>query len=117
LGDAVGAGTTELIWAVMLAAINKRGVPSMSLSDNGTMYTGRLHGYESAFEVNLQAVGVRTINSTPHHPQTCGKVERFWQTLKKWLARGPVSSIAALNDQLAGFGDFYNHQRPHRALR
>jgi transposase InsO family protein len=117
LGAATGAGTTALVWAVMLAAIEDCGIPSMSLSDNGIMYTGRLRGYESAFEVNLRALGVRTINSAPYHPQTCGKVERFWQTLKRWLAaRDPVASIDELNDLLERFRHHYNHHRPHRAL-
>ncbi len=69
----------------MMAGITECGIPSMSLSDNGIVYTGRFHAFESAFEVNLRALGMRTINSTPSHPQTCGKIERFWQTLKKWL--------------------------------
>jgi transposase InsO family protein len=113
-----GAGTTKLVWSVMLAGIGECGVPSMSLSDNGSVYTGRLHGYESVFEANLRALGVRTINSTPYHPQTCGKIERFWQTLKKWLAARPrAATIAELNDQLQTFRELYNHRRPHRARR
>ncbi|TXI65482.1 IS481 family transposase [Mycolicibacterium mageritense] len=113
-GDADGA----LVWSVMLAGIDECGIPSMSLSDNGIVYTGRFHAHESAFEVNLRALGVRTVNSAPCHPQTCGKIERFWQTLKKWLAaRDPVDSITELNDLLVQFRGFYNHHRPHRALR
>ena len=54
---------------------------------------------ESAFETNLRALGTRTINSAPSHPQTCGKIERFWQTLKKWLrARPAPATLAELND-------------------
>ena len=102
----------------MLAGITECGIPSMSLSDNGIMYTGRLHRYESAFEVNLRALGTRTINSAPYHPQTCGKIERFWQTLKKWLrARPAPATVDELNDLLEQFRGFYNHHRPHRALR
>lgn len=118
LTAAIGAGTGELVWAVMLAGIGECGVPSMSLSDNGIVYTGRLKGYESAFEVNLRALGVRTINSSPRHPQTCGKIERLWQTLKKWLAaHDAASTIDELNELLHRFRQHYNHQRPHRALR
>ncbi|MCP9276998.1 IS481 family transposase [Mycolicibacterium arenosum] len=114
---AEGAGTTVLVWAVMLAGIAECGIPSMSLSDNGFVYTGRLRGYESTFEANLRALGVRTINSTPYHPQTCGKIERFWQTLKKWLAaHPPAATIEQLNEHLETFREHYNHQRPHRAL-
>ena len=80
-----GPPTGELVWSVMLAGITECGIPSMSLTDNGIVYTGRFHAIESAFEINLRALGMRTINSAPFHPQTCGKIERFWQTLKKWL--------------------------------
>jgi transposase InsO family protein len=117
LAAAAGAGTTELVWAVMVAGIAECGIPSMSLTDNGVMYTGRLRGYESAFEANLRALGVHTINSGPYHPQTCGKIERFWQTLKKWLRSRPApETVAELNAALEGFRQFYNHQRRHRAL-
>ncbi|WP_027331286.1 IS481 family transposase [Mycolicibacterium tusciae] len=113
-GDADG----DLVWSVIMAGIDECGIPSMSLSDNGIVYTGRFHAHESAFEINLRALGVRTINSAPFHPQTCGKIERFWQTLKKWLsARDPAATVAELNDLLEEFRSFYNHQRPHRALR
>jgi transposase InsO family protein len=118
LEAAAGAATGDLVWSVTLAGITECGIPSMSLSDNGIVYTGRFHGYESTLEVNLRALGVRTINSAPFHPQTCGKIERFWQTLKKWLStqRQP-ETVAELNELLDRFCDHYNHHRPHRALR
>ncbi len=100
----------------MLAGITECGIPSMSLTDNGFVYTGRLRGFEASFEAALRSLGVRTINSTPYHPQTCGKIERFWQTLKKWLtARDPAATIAELNTLLEQFRVVYNHHRPHRA--
>jgi transposase InsO family protein len=118
LGAAAGHGTGELVWSVMVAGITECGIPSMSLTDNGFIYTGRWRGFESAFEANLRALGTRTINSAPFHPQTCGKIERFWQTLKKWLAaRDAPATVEELNDLLTQFRGFYNHHRPHRALR
>ncbi|HEX2284709.1 MAG TPA: integrase core domain-containing protein [Mycobacterium sp.] len=118
LHAARGQGTAELVWSVMLAGITECGIPAMSLTDNGFVYTGRLNAFESAFEANLRALGTRTINSTPGHPQTCGKIERFWQTLKKWLrARRAPATVGQLDKLLAQFRQFYNHHRPHRALR
>ncbi len=61
--------------------------PPGHLSDNGLNFSGRLRGFEVAFEANLRAVGVRPITSRPFHPQTCGKIERFHQTLKRRLRR------------------------------
>jgi transposase InsO family protein len=113
-----GDADAGLVWETMMAGIAECGIPSMSLSDNGIVYTGRFHAHESAFEINLRALGVHTINSAPFHPQTCGKIERFWQTLKKWLAaRPPAATIDELNALLEEFREFYNHRRPHRALR
>jgi transposase InsO family protein len=113
----MGQGTADLVWSVMLAGITECGVPSMSLTNNGFVYTGRRRGFEASFEANLRALGTRTINSAPFHPQTCGKIERFWQTLKTWLrARPAAATVDELNVLLAQFRSFYNHNRPHRAL-
>jgi transposase InsO family protein len=118
LRAAGGQGTAELVWSTMLAGITECGIPAMSLADNGMVYTGRLHAFEAAFEANLRALGTHTINSTPGHPQTCGKIERFWQTLKKWLRARPAPvDVGELNALLDQFRDLYNHHRPHRALR
>ena len=64
------------------------------------------------------ACGVVQKNSRPNHPTTCGKVERFQQTMKKWLAAQPVqpATIADLQALLDAFVDAYNHRRPHRSL-
>jgi hypothetical protein len=44
-------------------------------------------------------------------------VERYHQTLKKWLARQPpADSLADLQAQLDTFTSYYNTTRPHRAL-
>jgi len=53
-----------------------------------------------------------------HHPSTCGKVERFQQTLKKWLRAQPAqpTTLPELQTLLDTFTDEYNHRRPHRAL-
>ena len=57
-------------------------------------------------------------NSRPNHPTTCGKVERFHQTLKKWLTRPAhqPATLAELQTLLDAFVDDYNHRRPHRSL-
>jgi hypothetical protein len=118
-----GDGTGELVWAVMTDAIGAYGVPMSSLTDNGSCYSNRHRpGHRpAALEANLAALGCQSIASTPYHPQTCGKIERFWQTLKKWLrareaSHGAYRTLAALNHDLARFAEHYNTRRPHRAL-
>lgn len=68
-------------------------------------------------ENELATVGVVHKHSRPYHPQTCGKVERFHQTLKKYLARqSRPATLAELQAQLDRFRAYYNASRPHRAL-
>jgi hypothetical protein len=74
-------------------------------------------GGRTALQVTLGELGINYINSRPHHPQTCGKVERFHHTLKKRLAAlPPARSLTELQTQLDEFSTYYNTIRPHRAL-
>jgi transposase InsO family protein len=109
-----GAGA----WDAFSTGAQRWGLPAHVMSDNGTCFTGRLTSRgESAFERDLRALGVRHIPSSPGHPQTCGKLERFHQTLKKWLHAQPLARTPAqLQAQLDSFTAFYNTERPHRAL-
>ena len=89
------------------------------LTDNGAVFTGRYRGDgRVALEVTLDRLGIRFTHSRPYHPQTCGKVERFHQTHKKWLAAQPTARhhLASLQRQLDTFRRYYNTVRPHRAL-
>lgn len=94
------------------------GDPASMLSDNGAVFTGRCRGGgRVALEVTLNHRGVSFRHSRPYHPQTCGKVERFHQTLKKWLATQPKArTVRQLQSQLDAFRAYDNTVRPHRAL-
>ena len=94
------------------------GIPASVLTDNAAVFTGTpRRGGRVALEVELGRLGVRFDHSRPFHPQTCGKVERFQQTQKKWLAaQPPTATVAGLHRQLSRFRRYYNHIRPHRAL-
>ena len=94
------------------------GTPASVLSDNGAIYTGKYRLGRVLFECELDRLHVEQKNSRPNHPQTCGKVERFHQTLKKYLARqDPARTLAQLQGQIDGFVEIYNDVRPHRSLR
>jgi transposase InsO family protein len=94
------------------------GIPAGVLTDNGAVFTAKQRGEgRVALEVELGVLGVRCDHSRPYHPQTCGKVERFHQTMKKWLAAQPAAAtVRALQHQLDRFVGYYNTVRPHRAL-
>jgi transposase InsO family protein len=104
--------------ATFLGVIDQHGGPASTLTDNGRVYTARFGGGRNAFEYLLPLLGVRQKNGSPGHPQTQGKIERFHQTLQRWLsARPPACTLPELQRQLDEFREHYNEQRPHRALR
>ena len=98
----------------------RHGLPASVLTDNGMVFTARHAtgpGGHTALQADLAALGITYKNSRPYHPQTCGKVERFHQTLKKYLARQrpAAATITQLQAQLDTFVDYYNTRRPHRS--
>jgi transposase InsO family protein len=99
-------------------AAGRHGFPASMLTDNGAVFTANSRGKgRCAIEVELAALGIDMRHSSPYHPQTCGKVERFHQTLKRWLAKQPpAGTIEELQTQLDWFRAYYNTVRPHRAL-
>ena len=102
---------------VFLDTIDVYGTPASTLTDNGSVYTSRFTGGRNAFEYILPILGVRQKNGSPGHPQTQGKIERFHQTQKRWLAARPApTTLAQLQQQLDEFRDHYNEARPHRSL-
>lgn len=93
------------------------GFPAQLLTDNGAVFTAVPRKGRCAIELETAALGIRSVHSSPYHPQTCGKVERFHQTLKRFLARRDrASTIVELQAQLDRFRDYYNTVRPHRAI-
>ena len=115
--------TGPAVLAAFRTVAAAHGTPASVLTDNGLVYTTRFAGgrrgraTRNGFETELARLGVQQKNSSPNHPQTCGKVERFHQTLKKWLTRQPrARSLAELQAQLDAFRVHYNTARPHRAL-
>jgi transposase InsO family protein len=92
------------------------GYPASVLSDNGAIYTATYRNGRCAMESLLLSLGIAYKHSRPYHPQTCGKVERFHQTLKSFLVKQPpAADIIELQGQLERFIAYYNDVRPHRA--
>jgi len=109
--------TSRDVVGVFTQAGAHHGLPESVLSDNGAVYTASYRGGRGAMETELLKLGIVFKHSRPYHPQTCGKVERFHQTVKKYLgAQDPAATIAELQAQLDRFVEYYNEVRPHRAL-
>jgi transposase InsO family protein len=100
------------VWAAVVWASSRYGLPAQFLTDNGTAFSGARRGWVSALEENLRALGVVPITSSVAHPQTCGKNERAHATVQKWLRkRPPAAGLDELQSLLDSYRDHYNQQR------
>jgi transposase InsO family protein len=83
----------------------------MGWPDNARAFTGTLARA-------LGSLGVTASHTRPYSPSSNGKVERFHQTVRRWLTKQPpAATIEDLHAQLDRFRVIYNTQRPHRALQ
>jgi transposase InsO family protein len=98
-------------------AAARAGYPAALLSDNAAVFSGSSRQGKVLLESELARLGIRSTHAAPYHPQTCGKVERFHQTQKKWLrAQPPAATLEELRSQLDRQRLHYNLFRPHRAV-
>ena len=109
--------TGPIVLAEFRAAAARHGPPASTLTDNGMVFTTRLSGGKggrNAFEHELRRLGIRQKNGKPNHPQTQGKVERFQQTLKNWLAaqHPQPATLTQLQALLDTFTSYCNNRRP-----
>lgn len=109
------SSSTALVIETLRAAVAAWGIPEELLTDNGPQYVtwrGR-----SAFSKELEKLGIRHIVSRPRHPQTLGKVERFWGTLwRECLERAVFADMEEARRRVGLFIDGYNFHRPHSSL-
>lgn len=114
---AVLEATSLEAWTTFSHGAERWGLPAGVLSDNGLCFSGKLRGFEVEFERRLRDTGIRPVCGRPYHPQTTGKVERFQQTLKKWLRQQPLAGdVTELQAQLDEFCELYNHHRSHQGI-
>jgi len=103
--------------AVFHQAAARAGYPRALLSDNAAVFSGASRQGKVLLETELLRLGIGCKHAAPYHPQTCGKVERFHQTQKRWLAKQPpAATLEELSAQLDRQRLYYNLHRPHRAI-
>jgi transposase InsO family protein len=102
----------EDVWAAVVHAGKRHGLPARFLTDNGGAFSGARRGWISRLEENLRALGVQPITSSIAHPQTCGKNERAHATVLKWLRKRPAPETPQdLQYLLETYRERYNHRR------
>ena len=107
--------STALVLEVFRAGVAAYGTPEEVLTDNGSQYV-TWRG-ESAFHKELKQRGVRQIVAAPRHPQTLGKIERFWGTLwRECIQTAVFLDLADARTRIGHFIDWYNFHRVHKGV-
>lgn len=107
--------TADNLLEVFRRGVGAHGVPKEMLTDNGRQYAS-WHG-KTKFQQELARNRIQHIRSRPHHPQTLGKIERFWKTIwEEFISRARFATFEEARERLRWWVQYYNHQRPHQAL-
>lgn len=97
------------------AACARFGRPSEVLTDQGRQYYA-WRG-KSLFQKLLAKLGIRHVVARAQHPETVGKCERLWESVKKELwERVSPKDLEEAQERLGQYFAHYNHQRPHQSL-
>lgn len=87
------------------------GKPKRIISDNGSQFTAK------GFRKFMEKEGVRHIRTSYRHPQSNGKIERFFQSLKQeFLCLFILKSKKQLDGLLGEYLLYYNQYRLHEAI-
>ena len=90
------------------------------MTDNGPEF-GRQQSQNKdihPFERLLQELGIKHRYTKPYRPQTNGKVERFWRTLREDLLEdAQYNSLAELDKEIGEYLTYYNYERPHQGIK
>lgn len=107
--------SAALVMEVFRAGLASYGPPEEILTDNGSQYV-TWRG-KSAFSRELEKRGIKQVVASPRHPQTLGKIERFWGTLWRECVEAAVFlDLGDAQRRIGLFIDHYNFQRPHRGV-
>jgi hypothetical protein len=100
---------------VFRSAIDSYNPPEEVLTDNGSQYiTWR---GKSAFAKECEKRGIKQVVARPRHPQTLGKVERFWGTLwRECIETAIFRDLGDARERIGLFINHYNFQRPHQGI-
>ena len=118
--DQVGANVIKIVRDGVLGF----GRPNDMLADNGAQFRNILGDLNTKYSGLLKSLGIKPIFASPYHPQTKGKLERWFGTVEKmflvearfYIKNHPESTLAEFNQMLTKWVDWYNTEKSHRSL-
>ncbi len=113
-GEFSNATEENTIFLLYQAILTNEVCPFIVLSDKGTQFYNSKKNKKgeltpSLFEQELNVLGIEFWTSRRNHPQTNGKMEKWFDTMKKRMKKHP-------EETLQEFVKWYNEERIHHAL-
>ena len=113
---ACGQESERLVREGLERAFQLYGLPEEMTMDNGAPWRGSQR-HLSRITVWLMRLGIKVSHSTPGHPQTQGKLERFHRSFKEEVLRfHQFSSLDNAQLRFDEWRDLYNSSRPHEGI-
>lgn len=113
-GEFTNATTENTIFLLYQAILTNEVSPGIILSDKGSQFYANIRTKSgekgiSQFEIEVKALGIDFWTSRRNHPQTNGKMEKWFDTMKKRKKKHQEESFQ-------DFMRWYNEKRIHHAL-
>lgn len=108
---------SQTVKGALIEVFRRYGLPERMTMDNGSPW-----GYDgshtfTALTLWLIRLGIRVGHSSPYHPETQGKLERFHRTLQgELLNHKTYRDLEHCQLEFNRWRDHYNLKRPHYAL-
>lgn len=105
-------------------AVMAYGRPNQILADNGTQFRNLIGELGTKYTRLLDNLDIKPIFAKPNHPETKGKLERWFGTVKQMflgearfkVKNNPSYTLMDFNQMLKEWVDWYNTEKPHRSL-
>jgi len=112
------------ILQILRNALEEYGRPNQILADNGTQFKNIIGELGTRYSRLLNLLNIKPIFSSPRHPQTKGKLERWFGTVIKsflnekryFIEQNPDISLVKFNELLKEWVHWYNFEKSHRSL-
>ena len=97
---------------LLVRALRRHGKPDALYLDNGSTYRG------DTLATACARLGITLLHAKPYSPESRGKMERFWRTLREGCLDfiGTLTSLHDVNVRLLAFLDAHYHSAPHAGL-
>jgi putative transposase len=113
-GEFDNANTSNALFILYQAILTNEACPVIILSDKGPQFYANKYDNTgekgmSEFEKEVEMLGIGFWTARRRHPQTNGKMEKWFDTVKKRFRKHPEESLQS-------FVKWYNEERIHHAL-